>query len=84
VVRSPACAPRTLADRGDCVDGEGWGNLRRELAMSKEPVAFMSYVRADDAHDAGRLTQFCERLASEVRMQTGEELPIFQDRKDIA
>jgi parallel beta-helix repeat protein len=52
--------------------------------MSKEPVAFMSYVRADDAHDAGRLTQFCERLASEVRMQTGEEFPIFQDRKDIA
>jgi hypothetical protein len=49
---------------GDCVDGDGWGTLDRELVMSKDPVAFMSYVRADDAHEDSRLTQFRERLAS--------------------
>ncbi|WP_307675851.1 right-handed parallel beta-helix repeat-containing protein [Streptomyces sp. V4I2] len=44
----------------------------------------MSYVRFNDQHDAGRLSQFRERLAAEVRAQTGEEFPIFQDRNDIA
>ena len=46
-------------------------------------MAFMSYVRSDDQHDDGRLTQLRERLSAEVRMQTGEEFPIFQDRDDI-
>jgi parallel beta-helix repeat protein len=44
----------------------------------------MSYVRLDDQHEAGRLTQFRERLSGEVRMQTGEAFDIFQDRNDIA
>jgi F-box protein 11 len=44
----------------------------------------MSYVRFNDQHDDGQLTQFRERLAAEVRAQTGEELAIFQDRNDIA
>lgn len=44
----------------------------------------MSYVRLDDQHDDGQLTQFRERLSSEVRVQTGQEFPIFQDRNDIA
>jgi parallel beta-helix repeat protein len=48
------------------------------------PAAFMSYVRFDDAHDDGQLSAFRERLAAEVRMQTGDEFPIFQDRNDIA
>jgi len=48
-----------------------------------DPLAFMSYVHLDDEHEAGRLTQFRERLSGEVRMQTGEEFPIFQDRTDI-
>jgi hypothetical protein len=52
--------------------------------MSSQPAAFMSYVRFDDQHDDGQLTQFRERLAAEVRVQTGEEFPIFQDRNDIA
>ena len=51
--------------------------------VNKQPVAFLSYVRSDDVHENGRLTQFCERLSAEVKMQTGEEFPIFQDRKDI-
>src|SRR5689334_2027127 len=44
----------------------------------------MSYVRLDDQHENGRLTEFCKRLSGEVRMQTGEAFHIFQDRNDIA
>jgi F-box protein 11 len=44
----------------------------------------MSYVRMDDAHENGRLSQFRERLSGEVRMQCGEAFEIFQDRNDIA
>jgi len=51
--------------------------------MASQPAAFMSYARFDDQHDDGQLTAFRERLAAEVRVQTGEEFPIFQDR-DIA
>jgi hypothetical protein len=38
--------------------------------MSSQPAAFMSYVRFNDQHDDGQLTQFRERLAAEVRVQT--------------
>ncbi len=48
------------------------------------PAAFMSYVRFDDAHEDGQLSAFRERLAGEIRIQTGREFPIFQDRNDIA
>ena len=48
------------------------------------PAAFMSYVRFDDAHEDGQLTAFRERLVGEIRIQTGHEFPIFQDRNDIA
>jgi cobaltochelatase CobT len=44
----------------------------------------MSYVRMDDAHENGRLSQFRERLSGELRMHTGEAFEIFQDRDDIA
>jgi cobaltochelatase CobT len=52
--------------------------------MSKYPIGFMSYVRFDDEHDNGRLTEFCKRLSGEVRVHTGELFHIFQDRSDIA
>src|SRR5215469_4301240 len=52
--------------------------------MAGEPAAFMSYVRFNDQHDDGQLSQFRARLAAEVRAQTGEEFVIFQDRNDIA
>ena len=52
--------------------------------MAGQPAAFMSYARFDDQHEDGQLTAFRERLAAEVRMQTGEEFHIFQDRTDIA
>jgi parallel beta-helix repeat protein len=51
--------------------------------MERKPVAFMSYAHFDDEHDGGRLTAMCKRLSGEVRVQTGEEFPIFQDRTDI-
>ena len=57
-----------------------WGYLW----CQDQPAAFMSYVRFNDRHDDGQLTQFRERLSAEVRVQTGEEFPIFQDRNDIA
>ena len=49
--------------------------------MKRKPAAFMSYVHSDDKY--GHLTKFRERLSDEVRVQTGAEFPIFQDRKDI-
>lgn len=49
----------------------------------QQPLAFMSYVRFEDEHEDGRLTLFRQRLSGEVRVQTGEEFPIFQDRNDI-
>lgn len=50
----------------------------------RRPIAFLSYVRSDDAHDGGRITEFRKRLEGEVRMQTGEDFSIFQDRNDIS
>ncbi len=44
----------------------------------------MSYVRVDDQHENGRLTELRSRLSGEVRMQLGEEFTIFQDRNDIS
>jgi parallel beta-helix repeat protein len=52
--------------------------------MAGQPAAFMSYARFNDQHDDGQLTAFRERLAAEIRVQTGEEFLIFQDRADIA
>lgn len=46
--------------------------------------AFLSYTRFDDEHDDGRITTIRERIAGEVRAQTGERFDIFQDREDIS
>ncbi len=56
----------------------------RVMAVTSAPAAFMSYVRFNDRHDDGQLSQFRERLATEVRAQSGEEFAILQDRADIA
>jgi len=50
---------------------------------SNDPIAFLSYVRADDDHERGRITALRARLEGEVRMQTGQPFTIFQDKKDI-
>jgi len=51
--------------------------------QSRDPLAFLSYVRDDDAHDLGRISDLRMRLEGEVRIQTGRSFPIFQDRNDI-
>lgn len=51
--------------------------------QSRDPLAFLSYVRDDDAHDLGRISDLRMRLEGEVRIQTGRPFPIFQDRNDI-
>jgi hypothetical protein len=45
------------------------------------PAAFLSYDHLDDRY--GHISQFRERLADEVCIQTGEVFLIFQDRSDI-
>ncbi len=52
--------------------------------VAENAAAFLSYARFDDVHDDRQISAFRERLAAEVRMQTGEEFVIFQDRTDIA
>ncbi len=46
-----------------------------------KPAAFLSYDHLDDRY--GHISQFRERLADEVCIQTGEEFLIFQDRSDL-
>lgn len=53
------------------------------LMQNRDPLAFLSYVRDDDAHDLGRISDLRTRLEGEVRIQTGRPFPIFQDRNDI-
>lgn len=48
-----------------------------------DPMAFLSYVRADDEHDRGRITALRARLEGEVRMHTGRPFAIFQDKRDL-
>jgi hypothetical protein len=58
--------------------------MRRHLGVAAmtRPAAFMSYAHVDN--EGGKPTEFRQRLSAEVRLQTGEEFLIFQDRNDIA
>ncbi|HMG04953.1 MAG TPA: toll/interleukin-1 receptor domain-containing protein [Chthoniobacterales bacterium] len=47
------------------------------------PGAFFSYARFDDSRDNGRVSQLRDRLAREVRAQTGDSFEIWQDRTSI-
>ena len=49
-----------------------------------EAAAFLSYTRIDDQHHGGLISELRKRLSDEVRIQTGTDFPIFQDREDIA
>jgi hypothetical protein len=53
------------------------------VELAENWAAFLSYAHRDDEHDNGRITEFGKRLSGEVRVQTGEEFSIFQDRRDI-
>jgi hypothetical protein len=48
-----------------------------------EPVAFLSYVRADDTNDNGNILRICQQLRKELESRTGAPFPIFVDREDI-
>lgn len=50
----------------------------------KEPIGFLSYVRDDDEHEEGRLSEISKRLSGEVRIQSGKPFPIFHDKTNIA
>src|SRR6476620_3481982 len=54
------------------------------MAVLVVPAPVNSHLGCHDHHDDGQLSQFRERLAAEVRAQTGQEFTIFQDRNDIA
>ena len=47
------------------------------------PKIFISYSEFDEKHDRGRLSALCKRLLDEVRLQTGENWPVFLDRDTI-
>jgi cobaltochelatase CobT len=49
-----------------------------------EPIGFLSYVRDDDEHEEGRLSEISRRLSGEVRIQSGKPFPIFHDKTNIA
>jgi hypothetical protein len=49
----------------------------------RQPAAFLSYVRADDANDNGNILGICHRLTGELRARMGRPIDIFVDRKDI-
>jgi hypothetical protein len=46
---------------------------------SKPPDAFLSYTRFDDRRERGKISQFRQELADEVRAVTGQPFEIFQD-----
>ena len=51
------------------------------MAAPKQPLAFLSYVHADDVD--GRISNLRQRMSDEVQIQTGKPFPIFQDRNDL-
>jgi parallel beta-helix repeat protein len=85
-----AMAPQAIGSRRvKIVDALRRNLTTRPTLVPRETVTrtfagFMSYVRVDDQHENGRLTELCSRISGEVRMQRGEEFPIFQDRNDIS
>ena len=51
--------------------------------MNKEPIAFLSYSHFDDQHDGQYITRLRQLLVGEMRVQTGIDFEIFQDRENI-
>lgn len=54
------------------------------LPRSSTWLAFYSYARQDDEFNNGFITRLREDIQREYQTQTGEELNIFQDSKDIS
>ena len=52
-------------------------------SSSESFVAFFSYVRLNDEHDRGKLTLLRKLLQTELWVQAGRQLPIFQDQENL-
>ena len=52
--------------------------------MSQQPKAFLSYAHIDDEWHGGAISELRRKLSMAVRVITGQEFPIFQDREDIS
>jgi hypothetical protein len=50
---------------------------------NSKPLAFLSYHSFNDEVDKGAISAFSLDLSNEVKVQTGKDFPIFQDRKDV-
>jgi tetratricopeptide (TPR) repeat protein len=46
------------------------------------PLAFLSYAHFNNIADNGAISAFSNDLSNEVKVQTGKDFPIFQDRND--
>jgi formylglycine-generating enzyme required for sulfatase activity len=53
------------------------------VASTVRYKAFLSYSTFDDEHLDGFISGLATLISREVHAQTGQEFPIFQDRKDI-
>ncbi|MBN4047614.1 toll/interleukin-1 receptor domain-containing protein [Acidimicrobiaceae bacterium AH-315-P05] len=51
--------------------------------MAKKTRLFLSYSRADDAHEGQFISAIREQVSAEFRFQTGSEIEIFQDKVGI-
>jgi len=47
------------------------------------PIAFLSYTHFDDKHLQKKISKFHERLSGEICLQTGDDITIFMDRRNI-
>src|SRR6185437_15014145 len=57
--------------------------MEKKPKPEHEPAGFLSYVRSDDDHDYGKISDLRKRLEGELRVHLGHAFPIFQDRNDI-
>lgn len=46
-------------------------------------TGFWSYVQDDDAAESGRITSLANQLRAQYRLQTAENLNLFQDRESL-
>jgi formylglycine-generating enzyme required for sulfatase activity len=51
--------------------------------MPLKPLAFVSYVHIDDEYHGGAITEFRQKLSLAVRVITGVDFEVFQDRDGI-
>lgn len=78
----------TLIDEGliDARQGKGYFVIPQQDSATEDSSSlrvFWSYAHKDDERTGGGITKLRERIQEEYELQTGDELRIFQDSKDI-